>query len=66
MDDGAEMSFDPVAHDFVARQVLLDRQEADGRVSGHILGKSHYLDTSVEAGLGADLEHTDLRRTELG
>ena len=60
------MSFDPVAHDFVARQVLLDRQEADGRVAGHIMGKSHYLDTAVGAGLGADPDHTELRRIQLG
>jgi len=60
------MSFDPVAHDFVARQVLLDRQEADGRVAGYIMNKSHYLDTAVETGLGADPDHTDLRRIQLG
>ncbi len=60
------MSFDPVAHDVIARQVLLERREADGRRGGYIEGRSHYLESAVKARLGADLEHIVLRRQELG
>jgi hypothetical protein len=59
------MSFDPVAHDAVARQVLVERCEADGRPAGGILAKSGYLETAVEQGLGAGLEQVDLRRAAL-
>ena len=41
-------------------------READGRPAGYIVGKSHYLDTAVEMGLGADRAHVDLRTTLLG
>jgi hypothetical protein len=60
------MSFDPVAHDTVARQVLVDRRQADGRPGGYIEGRSHYLDTAFALGLGADAAHTEVRRATLG
>jgi hypothetical protein len=60
------MSFDPVAHDTVARQVLLDRRQADGRPGAYIEGKSHYLDSAVRLGLGADAAHTEVRVSALG
>jgi hypothetical protein len=60
------MSFDPVAHDTVARQVLVDRRTADGRPVGSIVASSTYLASSVEMGLGAGEEQIDLRRVTLG
>jgi hypothetical protein len=60
------MSFDPVAHDIVGRQLLLDRREADGRPAGYIAGKSHYVDAAIEMGLGADEPHIALRELRLG
>ena len=59
------MSFDPVAQDILARQILLDRRETDGRPAGYIAGKSHYLDTAFDMGLGADAEHTEIRKVTL-
>jgi hypothetical protein len=59
------MSHDAVAHDTVARQVLVDRRTADGRSAGSISGMSHYVETAVKMGLGADEEHIELRRTSL-
>ncbi len=59
------MSYDPVAHDTVARQVLVDRRTADGRSAGSISGMSHYVETAVKMGLGADEEHIELRRASL-
>ena len=56
------MSFDPVANDTVARQVLLDRCQADGRKGTYILERSHYLDTAFKLGLGADVAHIEERR----
>jgi hypothetical protein len=60
------MSFDPVAQDTVGRQMLLDRREADGRPGQYILGRSHYIDTAVEMGLGADVPHTEVRKAQIG
>jgi hypothetical protein len=60
------MSFDPVAHDAVARQLLVARREADGRSVGGITGMSHYLETAVEMGLGGGIEQVDLRQETLG
>jgi hypothetical protein len=60
------MSFDPVAHDTVARQVLVNRRAADGRPAGYIEGRSHYIDTAVGQGLGADTAHLTLREQRLG
>jgi hypothetical protein len=59
------MSFDPVAHDAVARQVLVERREADGRPAGGIVATSTYLETAVEMGLGGGLEQVDLREETL-
>jgi hypothetical protein len=59
------MSFDPVAHDAVARQTLVERVEADGRPVGGIVAKSGYLAKAVEMGLGGGLEQVDLRRMTL-
>jgi hypothetical protein len=59
------MSFDPVAFDGVARQVLVDRRAADGRPAGDILDKSHYVESAVELGLGAGEAQTDTKRTLL-
>jgi len=59
------MSFDPVAHDAVARQVLVARREADGRPAGGIVATSTYLETAVAMGLGGGLEHVDLREETL-
>jgi hypothetical protein len=60
------MSFDPVAHDAIARQVLVDRREADGRPVGGVVGMSGYLESAVEMGLGAGIEQVDLRKETLG
>jgi hypothetical protein len=60
------MSFDPVAHDIVARQVLVGRREADGQSAGYIEGRSHYIDTAIAQGLGADAAHLTLREKRLG
>ena len=60
------MSFDPVAHDIVARQVLVNRRAADGQPAGYIEGKSHYIDTAVAEGLGADAAHLTLHEKRLG
>jgi hypothetical protein len=60
------MSFDPVAHDIVARQVLIDRRVADGQSAGYIEGRSHYIDTAIGQGLGADGAHLTLREQRLG
>lgn len=60
------MSFDPVANDTLARQVLLDRQEADNRKKQYIVDRSAYLDTAVQMGLGADVAHVEERRMVLG
>jgi hypothetical protein len=60
------MSFDPVAHDGVARQILLDRYAADGRSAPHVQAKSHYLETAIQKGLGAGAEHTEVRKHVLG
>lgn len=60
------MSFDPVAHDTIARQILLDRRDADGRQGQYIVGLSHYLDTAVKLELGADTAHTEVRKAVLG
>jgi Domain of unknown function (DUF362) len=59
------MSVDPLAHDHIARQILLDRIAADGRSGSYITGRSHYLDTALQQGLGADVGHTEVRRTSL-
>lgn len=55
------MSFDPLAHDWVARQVLLDRRAADGRPGESIVARSHYMDSAVAIGLGADATHVERR-----
>ena len=60
------MSFDPVAHDIVARQVLVHRRAADGQSAGYIEGKSHYIEAAVGQGLGADAAHLALREKRLG
>jgi len=60
------MSFDPVAHDTHARQILVDRRDAAVRPGQHIVGRPHYLDTAVRMELGADAAHTELRRASLG
>jgi hypothetical protein len=60
------MSFDPVAHDHVARQILIDRRDADGRPAPYIEKKSHYLGSAIQAGLGAGPDHTEVRRRVLG
>jgi hypothetical protein len=59
------MSFDPVAHDAVARQVLVERREADGRPGGGITAMSTYLETAVKMGLGGGMEQVDLREETL-
>jgi hypothetical protein len=59
------MSFDPVAFDGVARQVLIDRREADGRSGGDISGMSHYVESAVAMGLGAGRENIEMRKTSL-
>lgn len=60
------MSFDPVAHDAVARQVLVERRKADGRPAESIVSRSHYVETAVSMGLGGGLEQVDLREATLG
>jgi hypothetical protein len=60
------MSFDSVAHDAVARQVLVERREADGRPAGGIVATSSYLETAVEMGLGGGMAQVDLRKETLG
>jgi hypothetical protein len=60
------MSFDPVAHDAVARQTLVERREADGRPAGGIVPMSSYVETAIEMGLGGGIEQVDLRTVTLG
>jgi hypothetical protein len=60
------VSLDPIAHDVFARYVLAERRKADGRQVGHITGKSRYLETAVELGLGADKDHIEWRTLALG
>jgi hypothetical protein len=65
-EDTIAMSFDPLAYDRFARQMLVDRREADKRPGPYITALSHYLDTAFAIGLGADREHTEVRRAVLG
>jgi hypothetical protein len=60
------MSFDSLAHDYYARQVLVDRRDADARPGPYIVGLSHYLDTAFKMGMGADAGHTSVRKATLG
>jgi len=60
------MSFDPVANDTLARRLLLDRRAADGKPGAYIEKRSHYLQTAVEMGLGADEAHIETRSLILG
>jgi hypothetical protein len=60
------MSFDPVAFDGVARQVLVDRRAADDRSASDITGMSHYVESAVKMGLGADNTHTEVVKAILG
>lgn len=59
------MSFDPVANDLLARRLVLDRRAADGRPGEYIEKRSHYLQTAVEMGLGADEGHIERRQLVL-
>jgi hypothetical protein len=59
------MSFDPVAHDAVARQVLVERREADGRPAGSVVSMSSYVETAIEMGLGGGMAQVDLRKETL-
>jgi hypothetical protein len=47
------LSFDPVAHDTVARDILIRRREAQGLDSGFVINRSSHLRTAQELGLGA-------------
>ena len=60
------MSFDPVAHDLLARRVLTERRETDGQSAGIVVERSGYLASAVELGLGADEDHIEARRAVLG
>jgi hypothetical protein len=46
--------------------VLVDRRAADGQSAGDITGMSHYVESAVKLGLGADEAHTDLKKSVLG
>jgi hypothetical protein len=59
------MSFDPVAHDAVARQVLIERRKADKRSARDIETMSGYVESAVEMGLGGGMEQVDLRERTL-
>jgi hypothetical protein len=59
------MSFDPVAFDWVARQVLVDRRTVDGRSAGDIAGMSHYVESAVAMGLGAGEGNIEMRKISL-
>jgi hypothetical protein len=59
------MSFDPVAFDGMARQVLVDRRAVHGRQAGDIIGMSHYVESAVELGLGAGESNAEVRRLVL-
>ena len=47
------LSFDPVAHDTVARDILIRHREAQGVDSGFIINRSSHLRTAQELQLGA-------------
>jgi hypothetical protein len=47
------LSFDPVAHDTVARDILIRHREAQGVDSGFIINRSQHLRTGQELQLGA-------------
>jgi hypothetical protein len=59
------MSFDPVAHDVVGRQVLVDRRKADSRPVGSLVSMSSHIGTAVKMGLGGGTEQVDLREVTL-
>ncbi len=47
-------AFDPVAHDAIARRLMIARREADGERAGHLQNLSHYIATAAKMGLGTD------------
>lgn len=60
------LSFDPVAHDTVARDLLIRSREALGLDSGFLFEGSRHLRTAQELGLGAtDADLIDLREVVL-
>lgn len=61
------LSFDPVAHDTVARDMLVRAREALGLDTGFLLEGSRHLRTAQDLNLGAtDASHVDLREVVLG
>jgi hypothetical protein len=46
-------SFDPVALDTVARDILVEHYQAQGRDGGGLVNGSHYLTTAQSSGVGA-------------
>ncbi len=53
-EDSLLLSFDPVAHDTVARDILVRYREAQGQDSGSLINVSRYLQTAQSLNLGAN------------
>jgi hypothetical protein len=65
-DSSLLLSFDPVALDTVARDILVRHREADGRSAEYLLRQSTHLSTAQEMGVGAtDPTLIDLREIVL-
>ncbi len=61
------LSFDPVALDTVARDILVRRRQAAGHSAGYIVDGARQLATAQALGLGAtDTGRIDLREVTLG
>jgi hypothetical protein len=53
-EDSLLFSFDPVAHDTVARDILVRNREAQGQDSGSLINVSKYLQTAQSLNLGTN------------
>ncbi len=53
-EDSLLFSFDPVAHDTVARDILVRNREAQGQNSGSLVNVSRYLQTAQSLNLGTN------------
>jgi hypothetical protein len=61
------LAFDPVAHDTVARDILVRHREALGMSTGSLIQGAPQLATAQALGLGAtDADKIDLREIQLG
>jgi len=60
-------AFDPVAHDFIGRKLLIARRLADGRQPDYLPYRSGYIATAAKMGLGTDNpDNMELKEIKLG